>query len=252
MLGSLAILTRAQRPLNTTTNGTAVLLEPFFVKPTSISSPKNSYPGPDQTRISGSGSYYSSIHDPNGIRNKEGGMLPPLHQNTHLDMFNPPLGGQPLAPQVNPANKVHVRNPPKSGRGKAFNALRDLIKNPNATRNFDGHSIGKKVSKPEPFIDDNTHDDLKLKDVDRRPSSEGKAIQMIKDLRNQQDNQHTPSPPSNSLEDVDSDETMGVKCSFEKPCSWTFDNVTGSNFKVTTGAALKASNITGKLTVASS
>lgn len=237
VLGSLAIVARTQRPLNTTTNVTSVLTEPFFVKPTSVSS-KQQYPGPEQ-RGGGGAIYYSSVHETPGIRNKE--RTPPQHPNSHLDIFVPPLtvvGGQQSAqPAPAPNNRLHKV---QKGRNK-FNVLRDLIKNSNSTRTFE-HSIGRKVSKPEPYVQTGPTDDSDVS----RPSSKGEAIQKIKDLQRLQDNQHTPSPPSHNIDDIDFDEKLGVKCSFEKPCAWTFDtNVTGTNFEVTSGVSLKESNVTG-------
>lgn len=216
------------------------------MKPTSIST-KHQYPGPEQ-RGGGGATYYSSVHDSTGIRNKE--RMPPPHPNSHLDIFIPPLnvvGGQQSAqPIPAPNNRLHKV---QKGRNK-FTVLRDLMKNPNSTRGFE-HSIGKQVSKPEPFMQAGPHDDADSKDVSR-PSSKGEAIQRIKDLRNLQDNQHTPSPPSYNIDDIDVDEKLGVKCSFEKPCAWTYDtNVNGTNFEVTTGVLLKESNVTGLLSLRS-
>jgi hypothetical protein len=71
----------------------------------------------------------------------------------------------------------------------------------------------------------------------------------FKDLKDQLINRtymHTPSPPSN-FEDYDVDEKLGVKCTFEKPCTWTYDEADGSNFFVTSGANLTAANMTGQL-----
>lgn len=243
LLGSLAIVTRAQRPLNTTTNVTSVLTEPFFVKPTSISS-KQQYP----EQRGGGGAYYSSVHDSPGIRNKEQRMPPP-HPNSHSDIFISPLnvvGGQPAQTIPVPNNRLHKV---QKARVNKFSVIRDMsfAKNSNATRNYEQHSIGKKVSKPEPFIQSGPHDDSDSKDA-IGPSSKGEAIQRIKDMQRLQFDQHTPSPPSYNVDDIDFDEKLGVKCSFEKPCAWTFDtNVTYPNFEITTGVSLKESNVTGLL-----
>lgn len=238
LLGSLAIVTRAQRPLNTTTNVTSVLTEPFFVKPTSISS-KQQYP----EQRGGGSTYYSSVHDSPGIRNKE--RMQSQHPNSHTDIFISPLnvvGGQSAQPVPVPNNRLHKV---QKGRVNKFSVIRDMVKNSNMTRSFEGHSIGKKVSKPEPFIQSGPDGDIDSID-DNRPSSKGTAILKIKELQKLQDNQHTPSPPSYNADDIDFNEKLGVKCSFEKPCAWTFDtNVTGTNFEVTTGVALKESNVTG-------
>lgn len=238
LLGSLAIVARAQRPLNTTTNVTSVLTEPFFVKPTSISS-KQQYP----EQRGGGGAYYSSVHDSPGIRNKERIMQPP-HPNSHTDIFIPPLnvGGQSAQQNPVPNNRLHKV---QKARVNKFSVIRDMVKNSNSSRYE--HSIGKKVSKPEPFIQNGPHDESDSKDMGR-PSSKGEAIQRIKDMQRLQDNQHTPSPPSYNVDDIDFDEKLGVKCSFEKPCAWTYEtaNITGSNFEVTNGVNLKDSNVTGK------
>lgn len=238
LLGSLAIVARAQRPLNTTTNVTSVLTEPFFVKPTSISS-KHQYP----EQRGGGGAYYSSVHDSPGIRNKERMMQPP-HPNSHTDIFITPLnvGGQSAQQNPVPNNRLHKV---QKARVNKFSVIRDMVKNSNSSRYE--HSIGKKVSKPEPFIQNGPHDDSDSKDISR-PSSKGEAIQRIKDMQRLQDNQHTPSPPSYNVDDIDFDEKLGVKCSFEKPCAWTYEtaNITGPNFVVTNGFNLTLSNVTGK------
>lgn len=238
LLGSLAIIARAQRPLNTTTNGTSVLTEPFFVKPTSILS-KQQYP----EQRGGGGSYYSNVHDSPGIRNKE--RTPPQHPNSHLDIFVPPLnvvGGQQSAqPAPAPNNRLHKV---QKSRQNKFSMIREMIRNSSSTNGID-HVIGKKVSQPERQVATGPIDESK---IESRPSSKGEAIQKIKDMQRVQNNQHTPSPPSYNVDDVDFDEKLGVKCSFEKQCAWTFDtNVTGPNFEVTTGVNLKDSNITGLL-----
>lgn len=240
LLGSLAIATWAQRPLNTTTNVTSVLTEPFFVKPTSISS-KQQYP----EQRGGGSTYYSSVHDSPGIRNKE--RIQPPHPNSHTDIFVSPLnvvGGQSAQPAPVPNNRLHKV---QKARVNKFSVIRDMVKNSNMTRNYEGHSIGKKVSKPEPFIQSGPDGDPDSID-NSGPSSKGAAIQKIKDMQRLQDNQHTPSPPSYNVDDIDFDEKLGVKCSFEKACAWTFDsNVTGPNFEVTTAVALKELNVTGLL-----
>lgn len=242
LLGSIAIIARAQRPLNTTTNGTAVLTEPFFVKPTSILA-KQQYP----EQRGGGGSYYSSVHDSPGIRNKE--RTPSQHPNSHLDIFVPPLnvvGGQQSAqPAPAPNNRLHKV---QKQRVNKFSIIRNLTKNSSFGGNdyvidsSGGHVIGKAVSTPLRQIG-NSNGDPK---IESRPSSKGEAIQKIKDMQKNEYNQHTPSPPSYNVDDIDFDEKLGVKCSFEKQCAWTFDtNVTGPNFEVTTGVHLKESNVTG-------
>jgi hypothetical protein len=236
LLGSLAIVARAQRPLNTTTNGTSVLMEPFFVKPTGKTPQLLS---PEQR--GGGSTYYQNIHDSPGIRNKE--RAPPPHLDAFVTPLNTVGGQQSAQPVPAPNNRLHKV---QKARVNKFSVIREMTRNSNFTKSFPEHSIGKKVSKPEPFVDDGQHDGTDPKDPSR-PSSKGEAIQKIKDMQRAQDNQHTPSPPSYSVDDIDFDEKLGVKCSFEKPCAWTFDpNVNGTNFEVTTGVSLKDSNVTGQ------
>lgn len=247
LLGSLAIVARAQRPLNTTTNVTSVLTEPFFVKPTSISS-KQHYP----EQRGGGGNYFSSSHDSPGIRNKDRMMQPP-HQNSLKENSTLPLNlvGQSVQLAPVPNNRLHTV---QKGRVNKYSMIRDMVKNADSPRQDSRGqgvhhelSIGRKVSKPEPFVQSGPYDNSESKDISR-PFSKGEAIQRIKDMQRTQDNQHTPSPPSYNVDDIDFDEKLGVKCSFEKPCAWTYDttNVSGSNFEVTTGKNLKETNVTGK------
>jgi hypothetical protein len=241
LLGSLAIIARAQRPLNTTTNGTSVLLEPFFVKPMYA----------DATNRGGGGSkYYSSDHEGTGIRNSEG-MSPP-HPNSHLDMFIPPpvnvVGGQAQQPQIPaPNNRLHK---PNKNRISKFNQLRDIVR-ANMTKAGDyAFSQGRKVSKPEPYVHDPSVGGEDGGEHDSKaPSSAGNSLNKIKSINSKINNQHTPSPPSLSEDTDEKLEKQGIQCAFEKPCSWTFDteNITGDNFEVTTGIELKESNITGLL-----
>lgn len=236
MLGSLAIVSRAQRPLNTTiANATsAVLTEPFFVKPTSIST-KQQHP----EQRGGGGAYYSSVHDAPGIRNKD--RMPATNPNSHLDqVWIPPMNSVGQQPISAPNNRLHKV---QRTRQNKFSTIREML-NSNVTRQLDLNSIGKTVSKPERFEAGPREEGEK--DGESRPSSKGESLQKIKELQRSQDNQHTPSPPSYNSDDIDFDEKLGVKCSFEKQCAWTFDtNVTGPNFEVTTGVALKESNVTG-------
>lgn len=240
LLGSLAIVTRAQRPLNTTTNGTAVLTDPWFVKPTSVSG-KHQYV--EQNRMSGSG-HHQNGHESTGIRNTER-IPPPPHPNlnTHLDIFMPPLnvvgGQQPAQTIAAPNNRVH-KTPKTKDKVKV---LRDWMKNSNATRNFE-HGTIRKVMSPQPYLQAGPGEDLDREA--NRPPAKNEAFQKIKNLQRNY-TQHTPPPPVQNHEDVDFDEKLGVKCSFEKPCAWTFDtNVSGSNFEVMTGVMLKETNVTGE------
>lgn len=235
LLGSLAIA-GAQRPLNTTINGTAILTDPFFVKPTSIVA---KLPYPEQ-RGGGGATYYSSVHDSPGIRNKE--RMPPPHPNSHLDIFIPPLnsvgGPQSVPPLPAPSSRLHSQKPRQNKVGQ----VRDLLKNSNMSKSFER----KNVVRPEAYISTGPHDEQEKSS--NGPSSEGKSIKALQKLRDDRIDQHTPSPPQVNMDEVDVDEKLGVKCSFEKPCAWTFDtNVTGPNFEVTTGVLLKESNVTGLL-----
>lgn len=205
------------------------------MKPTSISS-KQQYP----EQRGGGGAYYSSVHDSPGIRNKE--RMSQTNPNSHLDILIPPLnsvgGQQPIQAPNNRLHKVQYQ------RINKFKEVRDMVI-ANRSRNFEPHSIGKTVSKPERLEGGPREDGDK--EGESRPSSKGESLQKIKELQRSQDNQHTPSPPSYNSDDIDFDEKLGVKCTFEKQCAWTFDtNVTGQNFEVTTGVTLKESNVTGK------
>jgi hypothetical protein len=240
--GSLAIIARAQRPLNTTTNGTNVITDPFFVPP------KQQYP----EQRGGGTSYYQNIHDSTGIRNKD--RSTPPHPNSHLDILNTPfVGGQqpPPPPQsVVPAPNTRLHHKPKPLRSNnKFAQIRNITKNMekglDIPRRFETPPGKKGVVPPEPYIANGPHE-VTEKETSG-PSSKGGSIDKIKEMQRAQDNQHTPSPPSTNPDDIDVDEKLGVKCSFEKPCAWTFDqDVNGTNFEVTTGVHLKEANITGE------
>jgi hypothetical protein len=256
VFGSLLEATLAQRPLNTTTNLTNVLTEPFFVKPTGISA-KQMYV---KQRDGGSSSFAGNSNNQEalGIRNKER-LLPPPHQNSHLDIFVPPLNvvdGQqqdpPLPAQQGPAANNRLHKVQKQ-RVNKFSLIRQITTslNNSSRGGFEGNNIGRAVSKPERLqtglggVRDPNSDPS---DQISRPSSSGHSLTLIKDTIRNQENQHTPSPPPYNADDIDFNEKLGVKCSFEKPCAWTYDvNVTGPNFEVTTGVNLKESNVTGLL-----
>lgn len=226
-----SLLVLAQRPLNTTTNLTNVLTEPFFVIPTNIPQ-KQMY-----------GKARDGAHETIGIRNRE---RIPL-SNPHKEKINlPPLNvahDDDIHPssvyQAPPANRLHTVNRSKLSK---FAQIK-LMNMANATRGGGlDFSIGKKVSKPEAY---KTGLDNQPKngdgDVQRNP------LLVIKNTIRNQDNQHTPSPPPYNVDEIDSDEKLGVKCSFEKPCAWSFEqNVTGPNFEVMTGVMLREANVTGK------
>lgn len=244
LLAQLIITIRSQRPLNTTTNTTSVLTEPFFVKPTSIIK----FYHPEQ-RSNGGGILHQSNQELSGILIKER-KLPPSHPNSHLDIFVPHInvGDQTMnsaqsqassAPAAN--NRLHKVNKIRLGK---INQLRELTKNPNITR-LASFTHGKIASKPLPYnqgTNADNGDDL----ASSGPSSNGNSLNKIKIMQREQYNmQHTPSPPP-YIDDIDFDEKLGVKCTFEKPCAWTWDkNVTGPNFEVITGANLTKNNVTG-------
>lgn len=240
VFGSLAIIARAQRPLNTTTNGTNVLTEPFFVVP------KQQYP----EQRGGGTSFYQNMHDSPGIRNKD--RITPPHPSSHLDVLIPPfVGGQQPPPPPNvqgPNTRLHHK--PKQRQNNKFAQIRNITKSLEKgydlpKRQYEAPPGKKGVVPPEPYIANGPHEVTEQESSG--PSSKGGSIDKIKLMQRAQDNQHTPSPPSTNPDDIDVDEKLGVKCSFEKPCAWTFDqDVNGTNFEVTTGFQLKESNITGE------
>jgi len=260
LIGCLFVAARSQRPLNTTTNSTAILTEPFFVKPTSIIAAR---PHPEQRGVGGGSLFYGN-HETTGInRNRERFPAPPHHNldgTSHLDIFVPPLngvGGLAMLPAAAPnqtpaANRLHK---PNKSRANKFNQLRELSKNGNYSKNGgSGYSLGhgyithgKIESKPQPFQDPDPNENPADKEISR-PSSNGESLKAIRDMQQRYNNQHTPSPPAYNPDEIDFDEKLGVKCTFEKPCAWTWEtiNVTGSNFEVTTGNNLTMANITGK------
>lgn len=188
---------------------------------------------PEQ-RGGGSLTYYSSVFNSTGIRNKE--RMPPPHPNSNVDTF-PSLNfvgrTQQSAQQIpGPSNRLHNPKPRQNKLGE----VRDLLNS-----NFSKVSDRKNVAKPEAYISTFPHEDQKK-------LSNGDALKALQKLREESNDQHTPSPPKTNVDDVDVDEKTGVKCTFEKPCAWTFDtNVLGPNFEVATGLQLKEANSTGWL-----
>ena len=230
-----------KRPLNQPLTNMTITAGgvPFFIAP--------STPGPrkvaEQRGGGGGSAPYSSIHELNGIRNKERKSLPPPN-NPHLDMYGPLIANGNTGSNVGGITPTHIPNPAPNNRlHKNMNNRRKnkfatiLQMNKNAT--FGRNDIGRPVRDPEKFVGP---------DIDDAPSSNGNSLQILKGLRNEQNNQHTPSPPSHfNPEGIDFDEKLGVKCSFEKQCAWTWDpiNTTEPNFEVVTGDDLKRLNVTG-------
>jgi hypothetical protein len=237
MLLRASVLIFGQRPLNTTTNLTNVLTEPFFVIPTNIPQ-KQMY-----------GKARDGAHETMGIRNKERNQL----TNPHKEKINlPPLNVAHEddihlpSYQSPPANRLHTVNRSKLSKFAQIKLMN--MANANSTRGGGlDFSIGKKVSKPAAF---QTGPDNQPKNGEGDLNQRSNPLTVIKNTIRNQDNQHTPSPPSYNVDDIDSDEKLGVKCSFEKPCAWTFEqNVTGPNFEVMTGVMLKEANVTGRCNV---
>lgn len=145
----------------------------------------------------------------------------------------------------------HTNNYNKKG---SFNEFRQIAKDPNHELNQPGrnntYTHGIQVLYPKPneplppnrFEHNNQH--LDLDDFQPPLPIPNSPFKDLKDQLINRTYMHTPSPPSN-MDDYDFDEKLGVKCTFEKQCSWTYDEVDGSNFFVTTGANLTLANITG-------
>lgn len=242
LLASLAIVVKGQRPLNTT-NTSNLLTEPFFIKPTSTSN-RNAIP---EMRAAGGSKperppYPSDLQYSHGYLQKEH-LQPPRH-----------LPERKLH-KVDPARMRKMEHTNNYNKKGSFNDLRQIANDPNHELNQPGrnnsytHGIPVLFAKnneplpPKSYIrDQNTNPDDFLPQQPPIPNSP------FKDLKDQLINRtymHTPSPPSNQ-EDYDNEEKLGVKCTFEKPCSWTFDEADGSNFFVTTGTNLTLANITGE------
>jgi hypothetical protein len=139
--------------------------------------------------------------------------------------------------QVPSQNRLHVVIPNRKG---AFKKLQEL-------------EIRKKYNDQLSMQNLNYSEGVEVK---RKPSNSSKRIDLTPETKNPirmiQDElsgtiQHTPSPPPHDIH-VDPDEKQGVKCSFDKPCAWTFDKDVpdGSNFYVTNGIELSNQNMTGE------
>jgi hypothetical protein len=255
----VVVATNAQRPLNTT-NTSGVLTEPFFIKPTSTSTSKYY---PEQR---GGGNPYFNSNDSSGKARGSGsgsgggaGLLA-VPQHPNVDIFNPPLNGigEHGSAQVPASNRLHKVSKTRQNK---FNQLLQLVKNPNLTLNIPNREKGqnytfghrqdyhtgnvvtsKKEPKHELFVA-GPNDNF---EPPKTTWSEGHAFNKVHEsLKNNKNHMHTPSPPSYA-DDIDFDEKLGVKCTFEKPCAWTFDtDVNGTNFEVTTGSDLMSANLTG-------
>ena len=122
---ALVLIVRSQRPLNTT-NTSSVILEPFFVKPTSTSTPKY-YP---EQRGGGGGNPYFNSNDQLASRRGER-LLPPPNG----DVFVPSLSGVVgdhgnSQSQVPASNRLHKVNKQRQSKF-TINHLYQLAKNPN-------------------------------------------------------------------------------------------------------------------------
>lgn len=245
LLATLAIGAKAQRPLNTT-NTSNLLTEPFFVKPTSMSN-RNAIP---ETRTAGGSKperppYPQDVQYSHGYMQKEH-LQPPRHQQIQNKLHKVDRERQ--------RKMDHTNNYSKKG---SFNDLRSTLNDPNHELNQPGrnnnytHGIVQVIYSPKPneplppkhFVNNDPHITGDV-DFSNQPPVPNSAFKDLKDQLINRTYMHTPSPPSNT-DDYDGDEKQGVKCTFEKPCSWTFNETEGSNFFVTTGANLTMANITG-------
>jgi hypothetical protein len=249
LVGSLLIfLVRAQRPLNTT-NTSGILTDPFFIKPTSTSS--KYYP---EQRIGGGGSlpYYNA--NDQSERNRGNRVYLP-HPNSQQDVFIPAINGvvtdhnNGAQSSVPASNRLHKVNKARQNKLAAINQINNLLlmgKTPNSNFTASTHNYGREVftpkKDPRPEKLYQPHEGY---EGPKSPSSQGESIAAIKDqLKNIY---HTPIPPPNTHDDIDFDEKLGVKCTFEKACAWSYDtNVNGTNFEVTTGENLTNLNVTGE------
>lgn len=226
LLASLMIVANAQRPLNTT-NQIAILSEPFFVKPTSTS--RNAIP---EMRSAGSKPDRSYPPDSDYAQ----------VQTSHLGITKLHKVDRERQKKM---DQLSSSNGSKKG---SFNSLKTMFKDPNSELNqrvSDNFSVGivktNEPLTPGSYTADRNHSatNLDVRIVQPRP-----AFNVLKDQLNNKTFLHTPVTPAYDL-DYDFDEKLGVKCTFEKPCPWTFQNVEGNNFEVTTGANLTLANITG-------
>jgi hypothetical protein len=243
LLATLAIVAKAQRPLNTT-NTSNLLTEPFFIKPTSTSN-RNAIP---EMRAAGGSRperppYPSDVQYSHGYLQKEH-LQPPRHQPIEKKLH-----------KVDPARMRKMEN--NNYKKSSIHDLRQTLNDPNHELNQPGrnnsythgvqifHAKPNEPLPPKRFEFDNKH----INPDEFAPQQPPIPNSPFKDLKDQLINRtymHTPSPPSN-FEDYDVDEKLGVKCTFEKPCTWTYDEADGSNFFVTSGANLTAANMTGEL-----
>ena len=243
VLLTLVVWSQAQRPLNTT-NTSNLLTEPFFIKPTSTSN-RNVIP---ELRTAGSKHdrlpYPADTHYSNGYMQKEHPQ-PPRHQ--------------PIPNKLHKVDRERMRKMEHSNsysKKGSFNDLRQIANDPNHELNQPGRNnnythgvqvLFPKSNEPLPpnrLFELNKPHLSSNDDFVQQPAIPNSPFRDLKDQLTNKTYMHTPSPPSN-MEDYDFDEKLGVKCTFEKPCSWTFDEIDGSNFFVTSGANLTLANITG-------
>lgn len=256
LLIASSLVANAQRPSLNTTNTSNLLTEPFFVKPTSTSS-RNAIP---EMRSAGSkpdrSSYPDTQYSHGYIKEHPNAQAqPPRHQQNAINKLH----------KVDPArqralSKVDKNTQQSFGNSNSkkgsFNILKGIANDPNHEYNqrSDNFSVGV-IRKNEPLTpgrfkqDQNLTSANNLEDhVNLQPWPPNKAFNDLKNQLNNKSYLHTPSPPPYA-DDYDSDEKLGVKCTFEKPCAWTYDHVdSGSNFEVTTGANLTYANLTGNMT----
>lgn len=159
----------------------------------------------------------------------------------------------PQAQQVPKEHRLHKVHP---GRANAFNKLRDIEKNAKLNDMYNQLNFNSSDSSTGLLLKRPIYSEPRIQDGEigheLHPSFENSspkiAMKIIKEAVAEQNHQHTPSPPSNDNDNIDQDEKQGIKCTFEKPCAWTYEqNVTGSNFELKTGLELKEMNLTGLL-----
>jgi hypothetical protein len=245
LLASLVIVANAQRPLNTT-NTSNFLTEPFFIKPTSTSS-RNAIP---EMRSAGSKPDRSSY--------------PAETQYSHgVIREHPNAQAQPPRHQQNAINKLHkvdrerqrkMEQSTANSKKGSFNILKGIANDPTHELNqrSDNFSVGV-IRKNEPappnrrVLPQDQNINLNVFDEQGNLPSwpPNKAFYDLKHQLNNKSYLHTPSPPEYN-EENDFDEKLGIKCTFEKPCAWTFDYFEEGNFEVTTGVGLTQANLTGK------
>lgn len=247
-LVALVVVVQAQRPLNST-NTSSVQLEPFFVKPTSTSTSRYY---PEQR---GGGNPYFNSQDPSAPRRVGGERLMPPSPNG--EVFVPSLNGivgdhGSSQSQVPASNRLHKVNKQRQSKF-TINHLYQLTKNSNFSLNqqppYRGEVHGiittKKEARPEKLFS-GPNDNLDQQQKQKTEWSAGYSFHEVQQQLKNKNHMHTPSPPSYVADDIDFDEKLGVKCTFEKPCAWSYDtNVNGTNFEVTTGSNLTNANITG-------